>query len=252
MVVGAHPPDEVDVQLSTDVASIARFLLAPGQLTDILQRIVSLSQHALDHCDEAGTCSLAIGPEAVSSGAPAADLVTELDDLQSALGEGPCVDAKRGEAVVYACDLTDEPRWPRFAPAAAAAGMRSALAYRLFAGQETLGALHLYSRTPAAFDAAARAQGTVFAAHAGLALGVAQKQQDEREVAAHLQTALVSREVIGQAQGILMERERITADQAFDLLRRSSQDLNVKLRTVAQDLVDTGAISFREPAPTDG
>ena len=239
-------PDELDV-LANDVASIARILLAPGHLTDILERVVTLSRRALDGCDEAGTCSLAVGPDEVPDRTEAG-LAVELDDLQTRLDEGPCVDTHRGAATVYSSDLTDEPRWPQFAPAAAAVGLRSALAYRLFAGDETLGALHMYSRTPAAFGEEARAQGLVFAAHAALALKIAQRQEGERNVAEHLQSALVSREVIGQAQGILMERERITADQAFDLLRHSSQELNVKLRTIAQDLVDTGAMPVRERA----
>ena len=116
------------------------------------------------------------------------------------------------------------------------------LGYRLFAGSETLGALQLYARLPAAFNATDRAQGLIFAAHAGIALGVARAQATERGRTDHLQTALVSREIIGQAQGILMERERITAEQAFDLLRRSSQHLNRRLRDVAQELVDTGTV----------
>ncbi len=116
------------------------------------------------------------------------------------------------------------------------------LGYRLFAGSETLGALQLYARLPAAFNATDRAQGLIFAAHAGMALGVARAQATERGRTDHLQTALVSREIIGQAQGILMERERITAEQAFDLLRRSSQHLNRRLRDVAQELVDTGTV----------
>jgi len=108
--------------------------------------------------------------------------------------------------------------------------------------EATLGALQLYARLPAAFNATDRAQGLIFAAHAGMALGVARAQATERGRTDHLQTALVSREIIGQAQGILMERERITAEQAFDLLRRSSQHLNRRLRDVAQELVDTGTV----------
>jgi len=143
---------------------------------------------------------------------------------------------------VYVDDLTDSPTWPRFGPLAAQAGLRSALAYRLFAGPETLGALLMYARLPGAFNATDRAQGLIFATHASMALSVARSQATERGRTTNLQTALLSREIIGQAQGILMERERITADQAFDLLRRSSQHLNLKLRDVAQELVDTGAV----------
>ena len=80
----------------------------------------------------------------------------------------------------------------------------------------------------------------LLATMAGMAFTSAQIHEDEERRAANLQAALATREMIGQAQGILMERERITPDQAFDILRRASQHLNVKLRDVAQSLVDTG------------
>jgi len=173
----------------------------------------------------------------------AARLAGQLADIaRLQLGEGPCIDAIGGLDTVDAPDLTEGGRWPRFGPLAVKAGLRSVLGYRLFAGSETLGALQLYARLPAAFNATDHAQGLVFAAHAGMALGVARAQATERGRTDHLQTALVSREIIGQAQGILMERERITAEQAFDLLRRSSQHLNRRLRDVAQELVDTGTV----------
>jgi AmiR/NasT family two-component response regulator len=75
---------------------------------------------------------------------------------------------------------------------------------------------------------------------AGIALSLARAYEEQARLAENLRQALMSREVVGQAQGILMEREHITAEQAFDILRRASQHLNVKLRQVAQDLVDTG------------
>ncbi|MCW2543212.1 MAG: hypothetical protein JWM40_764, partial [Frankiales bacterium] len=87
-----------------------------------------------------------------------------------------------------------------------------------------------------------RAQGLLFASYAGIAIALARAQEAEQDRIDNLESALLSREVIGQAQGILMERERITADQAFQLLRRSSQHLNQKLRTVAQTIVDTGTV----------
>jgi len=85
-----------------------------------------------------------------------------------------------------------------------------------------------------------RAKGVILASLASVAITAARSLEDEERRIDNLHTALSSREIIGQAQGILMERERITADQAFDILRRASQFLNVKLREVAQNLVDTG------------
>jgi AmiR/NasT family two-component response regulator len=102
------------------------------------------------------------------------------------------------------------------------------------------GALNLYARLPGAFGVVDRAKAVILASLADLALSVAHSHEDETRRSDNLNLALATREVIGQAQGILMERERITPDQAFDILRRASQHLNRKLRDVAQDLVDTG------------
>ncbi len=140
---------------------------------------------------------------------------------------------------MYAQDLAEANPWPAFARAAVDAGVRSSLSVHVAAGQ-TPGALNCYAAYPRAFGATDRAKAVMLAVLAGLALSAAEARQAEDLRVANLEAALVSRNLIGQAQGILMERERITADQAFDILRRASQHLNVKLRDVAQRLVDTG------------
>ncbi len=238
------PHDDPSAQLAQHLTDIARVLLSPGTVAQILSRIVTLSVAAIDGCDEAGLCERTAGRAVLPV---ASGLVADLDLLQDSLSEGPCVDAFSGLDSVYVADLHDDARWPRFSPLAAEAGMRSALAYRLAADGRTLGALQLYARLPGAFNATERAQGLLFAAHAGIALGVAHGQAADRNRTDHLQKAMDSRETIGQAQGILMERERITAEQAFALLRRSSQHLNVRLRDVAQELVDTGLLPGTGP-----
>jgi len=224
-----------EVDVAKHLADIARVLLAPGTVAETLSRVVALAVAAIDGCDEASLC------QGLTGLVPASTVIGELEALQDSLGEGPCVDTLRDQDSVYVADLLGDVTWPSFSPAAVSLGLRSALSYRLSAGSETLGALQLYATLPGAFNARDRAQGLLFAAHAGMALDVARSHALERGRAENLQRAMASREVIGQAQGILMERERITADQAFDLLRRASQHLNVKLRDVAQSLVETGA-----------
>jgi hypothetical protein len=236
---GTETAPDSGAHVAQHLADIARVLLAPHTVIDTLNLIVSMSVASIDGCDEAGLCEFTHGG---GNSVPTSALVAELHELQTSLGEGPCLDVLGGLDSVYVDDLRDGVTWPRFAPLATQAGMRSALAYRLFTGSDTLGALLMYARLPGAFNATDRTQGLIFATHASMALSVAQNQASERGRSTNLQTALLSREIIGQAQGILMERERITADQAFDLLRRSSQHLNIKLRDVAQQLVDTGAV----------
>jgi hypothetical protein len=165
--------------------------------------------------------------------------VAEIDALQHDLVEGPCLDAIEQGLTFYADELGDDTRWPQFGPRAAAKGMRSMLALPVF-GNGTLGALSLYARLPQAFGVIDRGRGLLLAALGGLAASAARSHEDEERRASNFHAALVTRELIGQAQGILMERERITADQAFGILRQASQHLNIKLLEVAQNLVDTG------------
>jgi hypothetical protein len=164
--------------------------------------------------------------------------VVAVDQLQVDAGEGPCLDASTVGSTFYAADLIDEKRWQVFAPAAVAAGVRSVLACPLSSRRP--GALNLYATLPAAFGATDRAKGQLFATLAGLALNSAEERASDDKKSANLVEALRTRELIGQAQGILMERERITGEQAFNVLRRASQHMNIKLREVAETLVETG------------
>ena len=175
-------------------------------------------------------------------------IALEIDLVQYETNEGPCLDAISQEAMVDAQDLFDDARWPAFGPRAAALGMRSLLSFRL-SGSDTLGALNLYAHLPRAYGVTDRTKALIFATHAGLALGAAEALEDAASAIStellrveNLRSALVSREVIGQAQGILIQRERITPEQAFGVLRRASQHLNLKLREVAAYLVETGEV----------
>jgi GAF domain-containing protein len=236
--------DELELRVSarrtTDLEEQLRSqanVLTADTVQATMQRIVELAVDTIECCDHA-SISVLEGTR-MATQASSDPRVADVDVLQHETGEGPCLDVITQETTtVYAEDLTDDPRWPRFGPRAAAAGMRSLLAIRLLADR-TIGALNLYARLPRAYGATDRATGVIFATHAGIALAAAEARTEAHRVE-HLEQALSSRELIGQAQGILMERERITPDQAFDVLRRASQHLNLKLREVAQRLVDTG------------
>jgi DNA-directed RNA polymerase specialized sigma24 family protein len=230
-------PDTRTVDLTATLSEVARALFAAGGVAETLQSVVDQAVAAIDGCDFAGIFT--VNGEEVATAVHSDPKVVEIDILQQMTGEGPCLDAIEQQTTVYAEDLADDGRWATFGPEAAEAGVRCALAFHLYANGN-LGALNLYARYPLAFGATDRAKGLIFATLSGLALGGAHSHEDEGRRADNLNQALATREIIGQAQGILMERERITADQAFDILRRASQHLNIKLREVAQDLVDTG------------
>jgi hypothetical protein len=223
-------------ELERNVADVARQLFAPGSVAGSLQLTVDLAVASVDGCDGAGI--LVVRDDRVTTAAASHPLVVELDELQVATNEGPGLDVVAEGGSLYAMDLIDDERWPHFGPAAAEAGIRSLLALRL--SDRPVSVLNLYARLPAAFGATDRAKGLIFATLAGIALDAAGERADDEQRVANLHEALRTRELIGLAQGILIERERITADQAFDVLRRASQHLNVKLREVARTLVETG------------
>lgn len=239
MVTPATPGTEHDpaAALIVDVSQTARALFAAGTGQETLAEVVRLAVATIEGCDYAGV--LLLGGAAVTTPVHTDPLVAEIERVQDEAGEGPCLEAIASGAMLYAEDLRDDPRWPRFGPEAVARGMRSLLSLPLSVNG-TRGALNLYARYPRAFGVLDRARGVLLAALAGLAFTAARTHEAEDRLAGNLQAALSTREMIGQAQGILMEREHVTADQAFDILRRASQHLNVKLREVAQTLVDTG------------
>ena len=206
-------------------ADMARSLLAQDDVQHTLQKIVDLAVETLDGCDHAGITFLR-GKE-FSTPAASSDVPPTVDAIQYETGEGPCLDAIREHEVFRSGDLGSENRWPKFASRAQReTGITSVLCFRLFVNGDTLGALNLYSKSTDAFDEEASTVGSVFAAHAAVALSTA--IHDEQ-----LEQALDSRDVIGQAKGILMAREGVGPDEAFDMLRRASQRVNVKLRDVA-------------------
>ncbi|MGK2869876.1 MAG: GAF and ANTAR domain-containing protein [Mycobacterium sp.] len=168
----------------------------------------------------------------VTAEAPTNPIVAELDKLQSSLNEGPCLSALREHHTVQIDDMATETRWPRFASAAAERGVCRMLSFQLFVTDDNLGALNLFGdRSSAAFDEESRLIGGVLAQHASIAvIGAATEAQFD--------TALASRDVIGQAKGLLMHRENLTGLQAFALLVRTSQNANIKLVEIARWVVD--------------
>jgi ANTAR domain/GAF domain len=224
-------------ELSRNISEAAQILFTAGSVNDTLASVIALAGASIEGADFAGI--FLIDGDAVTTPAYTDPLVVEIDALQHQNGEGPCLDAITHRMVFYAEDLSTDLRWPHFAPQAAAAGIRSVLALPISENTQ-LGALNIYARFPVAFGVVDRAKAAILASLASLALAVAHSHEDEQRRADNFHAALSTRETIGEALGILMERERITSNQAFEILRRASQHLNIKLREVAQNLVDTG------------
>lgn len=215
-------------ELAEVFGKAAREMVPDADVDKTVARIVSVAATTVPGTEHAGVSLLESGR--IRSVAPSSELVSRLDQLQHELGEGPCVDAVLEDPVYRTGDLSTDSRWPRFAPAAAARGMRSLLGVRLFTTRSTVGSLNLYSGVPDAFDTESVHLAELFAAHAALALTGSQKQ-------AQLKSALDSRDIIATAKGMLMERYGIGGEQAFNLLVRISQEQNTKLREIAERLI---------------
>ncbi len=145
------------------------------------------------------------------------------------------------EQTVRVSDTASEDRWPEFAKRAAQLGVGSMLSFQLYVVGDNLGALNLYNREPDAFDDESEHVGLLFASHVAVAMAGAQRNEQ-------LIRAIGTRDLIGQAKGILMERHKLTAEQAFMLLVRASQATHTKLRDIAEQLTTVGQLPIREDA----
>lgn len=212
------------------IAEAARTLYEPRSLDDTLQTIVEVACNSVPGFDNAGIATVE-RKKAIVTRAFTGDVVLPLDLAQYSLQEGPCSEVLQGDEVVCASSLQDEQRWPLYTPRARAMGVRSQLAVKLYLGNDTLGGINFYSTTSDHVSDDATVFAGLFATHAAIALGHAQ----ERDT---LTKGLESRRVIGQAIGLLMQRYDMDEDHSFGFLVRASSHRNIKLRAVAQELVD--------------
>ena len=214
------------------LAGFARDVQRQPDRAAVLQTVVEAALRTVPGAQE-GSVTLVTGRRRVLSQAASSALPEQVDAVQEEVGQGPCLETAFEEHTVFVPDLASDVRWPRFSARAVRLGVCSMLSFQLYVEADNLGALNLFAREVGAFDERSVVVGELFAAHAAVAYSAAQRESA-------LERALVSRELVGQAQGILMERSRLTADQAFHVLQQASQDRNVKLAEVARRLVETG------------
>ena len=236
-LVRATPDSGPFEDIAEQMSEFARVLQAEDDMDSLLAHMVAAAIDLVPGTDEA-SISLITGRRDVQSRAPSSDLPRQVDALQTRVGQGPCLDAVFEHCTVSVPDMALEDRWPRFAEGAMDLGAASMLAFQLYVEGDNLGAMNLYSRSANAFNAESEEIGLLIAAHASVAFAESKKINQ-------MQDALASRDTIGQAKGILMERFGITANQAFILLVRSSSHTNTKLATIAEYVTGTGELPRR-------
>ena len=217
--------------LAQRMAELARAASAPRSVEDVLTDVTGAAMELIPGADTAGVLLIGKGGK-FDSVANTSDLPHRLDELQMLFNEGPCVEAALDELIVRTDDFRTDERWPRYSAAVVEIGILSGLSFKLYTSDRTAGALNLFSFKPNAFDAEDETTGVVLAAHAAAAI-LASRHGEQ------LQSALSTRDRIGQAKGIIMERFGIDEVQAFEMLRRLSQDSNTRLIDVAQRVIDT-------------
>ncbi|WP_409180202.1 ANTAR domain-containing protein [Amycolatopsis sp. VS8301801F10] len=228
--------------LARQFGALAAILLDADSLHEAMERVLSA---ALRIVPEADLASITLRSPDGGFHTPVCTSATaeELDRIQYETGEGPCVEAARHERPGHALanNLPVSDAFPEFGRRAGQLGFGSLLAATLLPDRKSdlpPGAINLYSRRAGVFDDAAVDNALVLASHASLALSGTAAHTAAALKEAHLQRAVDTRDVIGQAKGILMNRRGISADEAFDILRRTSQDLNVKLVDLAHTLAE--------------
>lgn len=204
----------------------------PTGLDDTLQGVTTSCIHLIDGV-ECADVLLISGADLFRSVAATSPLAVDIDDLQQRFREGPCVDAAVGHSMVVCNDLREDQRWPQFTEGALAVGVLSMMSFQLFTHNSRMGALNLFGFKPDVFTAEVEAVGAMLATHAAIAL-IAD------DVRLQFQSALASKDVIGQAKGMIMERFNVDAVRAFELLTKLSQSSNTRLAEIAEEIVSRG------------
>ena len=237
--------DGITDPLAENLGDLARVLEQQDDLAGTLNAIVHAAVGTIEGAQHASISVISRRREVVTRAATD-DLPRAVDQAQYDTGEGPCLDTLFEQQTARLPDLAAERRWPLFTVRARALGVGSMLAVRLYVrGEADLGALNLFSDQPHAFSQDSEHTALLFAAHAAVALAGAQ-QQDQ------LRAAMSTRDLIGQAKGILMERFKVTSDQAFLLLVRASQTSNRKLHEIAVELALSGEFATTPVRAADG
>lgn len=232
-------PEEQD--LNQTLVELVGLLPHAESYEQTLQRIVDLACHTVPGCDTASLTLLDDAPKPARTVVRTHDLAERVDEFQYRQDDGPCLDAARTGQVFEIPSMRVEERWGPFPSEAMRHGVNCSMSIPLVVRSSPMGALNLYSRDDRAYTDTARETARMFGAQAAVAVANAQVYEASRRLTEQMQEAMRSRAVIEQAKGILMAERECDEDAAFDLLRSASQRQNVKLREVAQRLVDSKA-----------
>lgn len=224
-----------DSGLDAGREALRRFLAGEDDLTAMHTKIALIATETIPGCDLASVSVMRAGRAVTPAFTSKTALL--LDKAQYESGDGPCLAAIRHRGLEHVTTASDD-RWPSFLAAASQHGVRATLSVPLGNDEAVMGSLNLYSQSLDAFDPSTTDAASAFADQIGVAVASATRYAESFELAQQLQQAMESRAVIEQAKGILMAAQRCSADVAFTILVRASQNQNRKLRAIAIEIVD--------------
>ena len=229
-------------RITAALERLGSLALRDHSVESVLQEVVELAKQVLPGNPESSVTLLV--NDRASTAVSTGPLATDLDESQYGRGYGPCLHAAATGEITEISDARLDQRWPDYTRWAWERGSGSSLSVPLSIAEGIPGGLNTYAREPHAFDHAARAAAQRFASYAAVAVSNMHAYASAQDLADNLQIALASQSVIDQAKGILMERHRLTADQAFQALAAVSMRTNTKVRKVAEELVLTGSFDL--------
>nr|WP_236825900.1 MULTISPECIES: GAF and ANTAR domain-containing protein [unclassified Blastococcus] len=247
---GAHTPQPTSTTEALE--HLGRLSLRELSMDMLLQTVADLTRAVMPA--EPHVSVLLLVRDRPTTVVSTGQLAVDLDETQYQRGHGPCLHAARTGQLTEIPDTRTDTRWPDYTRRAAGHGNLSSLSVPLLVDGEAQvsGALNIYAGRARAFDADSRSAATRIGPYAAVAAGNLHAYQSARDMADNLQLALETRAVIDQAKGVLMERHKLTADQAFQLLAQASMSGNRKVRDIADQLVLTGEHHGTPPASGRG
>jgi GAF domain-containing protein len=233
--------------VAASVAELQGLLVGTDSVDGFLREMAVLAAGALG---KTLSCGITLQPDGRPLTVASSDgLAAQVDELQYGLDQGPCLSALRTGRVVRIDDLAADARWSGYAVRALAHGVRSSLSLPMAAQGRPVGAFNLYSREPGFFGDTQTRQAERFAENAAGAVAIAARLAAHAVMTEQLRASLASRAAIDQATGIIMAEQRCTAEEAFAILRTASQNRNLKLRQVAEDIVRGVSGQPAQPPP---
>ena len=248
----ANDPDPRPADAAEALERLGRLALRGLPMAGLLQTVADLTKTVIPTASDVSVALLV--KDRPTTMVTTGQLADDLDERQYDRGHGPCLHAARTGEMVEIADARSETRWPDYLPRAIEQDCLSSLSVPLHIDEDdrVTAALNIYARAAHAFDDDSRAMARRFAPYASIAAGNVHALRSAQDKAENLQRALESRAVIDQAKGVLIERYKLTPDQAFQLLARASMNLNRKLVDVAEHLLHTGELLGAAPATDSG